>query len=205
MKQSIIIATNSNALNRKINDLLIRSKRYNIIKQQSSDLVKWTTANEANNSYFNVQRSATVTNFETLGRVNSKALNGSTNQQLNYSYTDASPQTGHNYYRLEQVDLDGNKSYSEIIDIIWTDRGTVSLYPNPTKDNLNIDFSLNDIKQIEIKLIDMSSRVVKSVLFMSEKGMNHTEVSLSELANGIYNIQLLENNISIYQRKVKKE
>ncbi len=176
---------------------------FEVIKQATSDLVKWTTATEINSSHFNVQRSANGVDFLTLGKVNSKG-NNSTNE-LNYSFIDETPQVGHNYYRLEQVDIDGKKSYSKIIDIIWTNSGPVSLYPNPTKDQLNIDYSANKVSQAEIRLMDMSGRVVKSIVSKSALGINHMEISLNELASGIYHIQLFSNSQLMYQGKVNKK
>lgn len=177
---------------------------FSVVKQANVDLIKWTTKTEINNSHFNVQRSANGKYFETLGRVNSKKENNSTIKQINYSYTDETPLIGHNYYRLEQVDIDGKKNYSKVINIIWTAQGAFAFYPNPTKEKLNIDFSQDEENLIEVKLFDMSGRVVKSILLESIEGQNHIEFSTSELSSGIYNIQLLENGAVIYKGKIQK-
>lgn len=169
------------------------------------DKLNWVTTTERNNDFFTVLRSPDGVSFEAIGTVKTKSINGNSGSELSYEFINKQPFIGHNYYRLEQVDVDGNKNYSNIIDLIRKDKGKVSLYPNPTKDKLNIDFSTNKVSLIELRLFDLSGRVVKSILSKSHKGMNHLEVSLSHLANGIYHIQLLENNLFIYQGKVRKE
>ena len=184
--------------------LTIDLTSFTVEKQATTDLVKWTTSSETNNSHFNVQRSNDGSNFEVLGKIYTQALNGNSSERLDYTYIDQQPLMGHNYYRLEQVDIDENKSYSKIVDIMWLDGNVVRLYPNPTNDIVNIDFSLTASSQTEIKLIDMSGRVVKSILSNGEKGMNHSKISMSELANGVYHIELLKNGISVYNSKVRK-
>ncbi len=184
--------------------LPVRLLDFSVQKLSTSDLVKWTTASEVNSSHFNVQRSPDGINFERLGRVNTQAPNGNSMQPLYYSYVDEQPLIGHNYYRLQQVDQDNSISYSNIIDIIWRDGQVVKLYPNPTNDYVNIDFSLAEHSRTEIKLIDLSGRVVKSLLSVGEKGMNHANISMGELAHGVYHIQLLQNGQIVYNSKVRK-
>jgi len=180
-------------------------KSYTVTKQATSDLVEWTTVSEENSKLFNVQRSANGQNFETIGTVNSQAINGNSNEELNYSFVDENPQVGHNYYMLEQVDFDNNTSYTKAIDIIWGANGsTVSIYPNPAKSILNIDLSAAKASQTEIKLVDMSGRVVKSVLTQSEKGLNHVTIDLSDISVGIYGVQVFENNKLTHVSKVRK-
>ncbi len=179
---------------------------FRVTKKEKTDLLEWTTASEVNNSHFNVQRSANAVDFETLGKVNSKAANGLSGTEIDYSFVDENPIVGNNFYRLQQVDIDGNKTFSKVINIVWTDQNNaVRIYPNPTKGDLNIEFTTQESGNVELKIIDMSGRVVKSILSKSQEGENQFQISMSELANGIYHIQLLENGQTIYNGKVRKE
>jgi len=49
--------------------------------------VKWTTISEQNNDHFEVQASVDGKTFVTLGKVNSKAINGNSNQVLSYDFS----------------------------------------------------------------------------------------------------------------------
>jgi hypothetical protein len=175
------------------------------VKNGSVSDATWNTLSEQNNSHFNVQRSLDGNTFNTLGRVNSKALNGNSIAELVYNFTDNAPQIGHNYYRLEQVDLDGNVSYSQIVDIIWgADGSVVSIYPNPATDVLNIDLSIDKVTQMEVRLLDMSGRTVKSVMQITAKGMNNASMNLNDIAAGVYGVQIFENNNLILSTKINK-
>jgi hypothetical protein len=185
--------------------LAVDYKSFTVTKQATSDLVEWTTASEQNSKLFNVQRSGDGQNFETIGTVNSKAVNGYSTIDLSYNFVDENPQIGHNYYKLEQVDFDNSMSYTKVIDIVWgADGSVVSIYPNPAKDILNIDLSVAQTVQTEIKLLDMSGRVVKSILSQSVKGMNHMTLDLSNIAVGVYGVQVFENNKLTHVSKVRK-
>lgn len=186
--------------------LEVEYKDFTVTKQATTDLVEWTTVNEENSNYFNVQRSLDGSVFETLGTVKSKAVNGLSSAELNYSYIDADPQIGHNYYRLEHVGMDNETSYTEVVDIIWGSAGSVvSIYPNPTRATINIDLSTNNVSITEVKLLDMSGRVVKSVTAQTTKGLNNIQMDLSEIANGVYGIQIFENNKLTHNSKLTKK
>jgi hypothetical protein len=113
---------------------------------------------------------------------------------------------GHNYYRLTQVDIDGKINvHAKVLDIIWGNNGsTVSIYPNPAKDVLNIDLFATRTQNTSIKLMDMSGRLVKQIQLRSEAGMNQVKVDLRELAEGIYTVQVIANDELISVSKVHK-
>jgi hypothetical protein len=176
------------------------------VKLESSDKLSWTTSSEQNNAYFNLQHSTDGTNFTTLAKVNSKAQNGNSSVSLNYSSINNKPNLGHNYYRLQQVDMDGKVSvHAQIVDLIWGATGsTVSIYPNPTTDILNIDLYAVKDQNTTVKLLDMSGRVIKQIQAKSAVGMNNIKLSMDEIASGVYTIQVYENNMLSHTSKVKK-
>ncbi|MBK7763184.1 MAG: T9SS type A sorting domain-containing protein [Bacteroidetes bacterium] len=180
--------------------------RFDGHKSVSTDILEWTTSMEQNNAYFNLQHSTDGISFTTLAKVNSKAVGGNSSFNLNYSAENMHPALGHNYYRLEQVDLDGNKSYeSHIVDLIWaTDGNSVSIYPNPTSNILNIDLFAENEARTKIKVLDMSGRTIKQILVNNTKGMNSIKVDISELAAGIYTVQIFEDATLSFVQKVKK-
>ncbi len=75
-------------------------------------LLEWTTAAELHNDYMAVERSTDGQAFVELGRV---AGAGTTTEEQTYSFRDAHPAVGTNYYRLRQVDFDGTATYHKII------------------------------------------------------------------------------------------
>jgi hypothetical protein len=175
-------------------------------KMENSDLLSWSTSSENNNQYFEVQHSTNGMDFQTIAKVNSKAVNGNSQTALNYKAVHENPVPGHNYYRLTQVDIDGKINvHAKVLDIIWGNNGsTVSIYPNPAKDVLNIDLFATRTQNTSIKLMDMSGRLVKQIQLRSEAGMNQVKVDLRELAEGIYTVQVIANDELISVSKVHK-
>jgi len=174
-------------------------------KLNSSNLLEWSTSAELNNAYFNLQYSTNGTDFTTIAKVDSKAPNGLSATTLNYSYEHNTPALGHNYYRLQQVDLDGNSAqHAKVVDLIWGANGsTVSLYPNPTKDVLNIDLYTTRVQNTTVKVLDMSGRIVKQIQARSEAGMNKLSISLGDIASGVYTVQVFENDVLSHVGKVE--
>lgn len=180
--------------------------KFNGRKLNSSNLLEWTTANEQNNAYFNLQHGTNGIDFKTIAQVNTKAPNGNSQTELNYSFEHKKPSIGHNYYRLQQVDIDNQHSINaKVVDLIWgADGSSVTLYPNPTQDVLNIDLYTTKAQNTIVKVMDMSGRLVKEIQAHSEAGMNTYSLSLAELASGLYTVQVYDNEQLSHVSKVKK-
>ena len=84
---------------------------FRAIKQNNAASLQWFTNMEQNSQSFIIERSADGKNFTAIGSVRAA---GNSNSRKAYSYDDAAPLKGNNYYRLKQVDLDGKSAYSEI-------------------------------------------------------------------------------------------
>jgi hypothetical protein len=81
---------------------------------ESVNQLDWTTASEINCDYFNVEASKDGESFITGGSVQGAGNSTVTN---NYSFTDENPFPGTTYYRLKQMDFDGQYEYSKVIDV----------------------------------------------------------------------------------------
>ncbi|MEL6594014.1 MAG: hypothetical protein AAFQ68_28180, partial [Bacteroidota bacterium] len=70
--------------------------------------LRWETTEEIGSEYFLIERSVDGRSFAQIAKVPAK---GAANQ---YAYTDNNSPEGKVYYRLKEVEIDGNHSYSEI-------------------------------------------------------------------------------------------
>jgi hypothetical protein len=176
-------------------------------KLTNSNLLTWVTSSEINNSYFSLQHSNDGANFNTVGKINTQANNGNSNSNLIYNYEHLSPSLGHNYYRLFQTDIDGKTNQlDKVIDIVWNiDGSQVSLYPNPVLDMLQIEIYLIKTANTSIKIMDVSGRMVKQIQFASKAGLNQSKINMSDLANGVYSVQIFQNNDLIQVSRVTKQ
>ena len=84
--------------------LPIKLLGFTATKEGSKNLLQWTTVQEVNSSYFEVERSGDGVNYKAIGQVNGA---GNSSVAKNYSLVDAKPVNGMNYYRLKMVDKDG--------------------------------------------------------------------------------------------------
>lgn len=80
--------------------------------QKNNDvLLQWSTAQEINADVYEVQRSYDATSWNTVGYVNAV---GNTSNLTNYSYTDKNVSSKTVYYRIKQVDLDRQFTYTDV-------------------------------------------------------------------------------------------
>lgn len=83
-------------------------------KSCNQNILYWSTASEINNDHFEIERSSDAINFTSIKEIPS-AINS---LQINkYTFVDYQPINGINYYRLKQVDINGEFTYTPIIDV----------------------------------------------------------------------------------------
>ncbi|QES90325.1 T9SS type A sorting domain-containing protein [Rhizosphaericola mali] len=175
------------------------SKELNAVYSDNKVNLSWTTGIEINNSYFSVMRSLNATDWSQIGRVDSHFSNGSGNGS-SYNFVDNTPNSGVNYYRLIQYDLDGKSALSKIISINIQSilQPAIKIYPNPTTDRVNID---NVPSGSLYKVIDLSGKIILTGTLNTSPGY----ISLSNVKSGIVIIELFSpKGIKIGSYKIIK-
>lgn len=94
-----------------------------------------------------------------------------------------------------EIVLNGNLSNQEVV----IDRA-VKLYPNPTKDILNIDFNGKNFKTLEVYSLDGKKIITKDL-----SALNATQVDLSKYPAGIYMVTLIDSAGKNYPNKIIKK
>jgi Secretion system C-terminal sorting domain len=154
---------------------MIRAKN-----QESKVMIDWTTASETNNDFFTIERSGDGRNFETIGEINGA---GNSSHEITYTFTDAHPVPGINYYRIKQTDYDGQFSYSEIRSVRHKGLSNVSVTPRTTEDRLYITTELDDYS---ITIYNVAGQQVKRMVDMSQD----QNISIETLNAGVYFIKI---------------
>jgi hypothetical protein len=96
---------------------------------------------------------------------------------------------GVGYYRIESVDNDGRKNYSEIrtLNLKPQTLNSVSIYPNPCKDFVNISC----VGMKEIKLIN----AIGQVIYQSNNiNASTLKIATNNFAKGLYMLQVSSLN-----------
>jgi hypothetical protein len=110
----------------------------------------------------------------------------------NYSYTDNS---GSNYYRIAEVDLNGTTNYSKIIKIELIATNNLSVYPNPVITTATVTLKSNQTGQIS--LYSLSGVLVRKI---DVKGKNSLKIDLNGLQQGVYMISDGISLVKIYKQ-----
>jgi hypothetical protein len=83
------------------------------------------------------------------------------------------------------------------------DVASVSIYPNPTSDNVNINFVSKEDQDVTINVISVDGSLVFAKKLNTKVGQaSRTSVDVSNLSSGIYMVQLMGANSSLTQRIV---
>ncbi len=141
--------------------------------------LSWTTWGEWNNDRFEIERSSDLTNWEKIGE---KQGAGSSLEKIQYSFLDDNPLDGINYYRLKQVDIDGEATYSDVIAIILEVAENFKLITNLIARGQALELDNPNHQKLDIYLVDMNGRLVSRI-----QEYNHPiRLSTLDLAPGDY-------------------
>lgn len=166
----------------------------------------WSTSQELNNSYFQVERSADGnSNWTVLTTVN-----GAGNSQVakNYNALDANPLPGANYYRLKQVDINGNHEYSRIVNVKMSMQEiSIIVLANPFHNTLSVNFVSAVPQLVSARLIDITGKQVATEKWPVSSGNSTKDFSnISGLQHGMYILTITNNSGEIlYNTKVVKQ
>jgi Secretion system C-terminal sorting domain/N-terminal domain of BNR-repeat neuraminidase len=177
-----------------VNPLPVNLLSFTATSNNQNIILKWTTASESNNLYFEIQRSINGTQYEPIGRV---AGAGTTSQITHYNFTDIAPFTAINYYRLKQVDIDGKYKYSAILTMKLNSKlkKGVNIYPNPVSNKINISINSDVATNGDIRIINAFGQIIYYQNEKLVKGVNVITInSLFHLSKGIYTLQVVMDN-----------
>lgn len=152
-------------------------------RQAAAAVLDWTTASESNNRGFEIQHSTDGSSWKTIAFQASKATGGNSVRPISYQFKHANPANGTNFYRLKQVDLDGNWKYSPIRQVKMSEH-TILVYPNPARDNIVVKGLTGNET---IRLCDVSGRVIKQV----KSRLQQETIAITDLQEGIYHIVII--------------
>jgi len=167
--------------------------------------INWSTASESNNKYFDIEKSIDGSTWTTLS-----SLNGAGNSSTVKSYAayDAKPVAGLNYYRIKQVDVDGKFKFSPVAKVkISIEKTGVSVLANPFVNNITVDFLSNSNQFVNVKLSDVSGKVISTEKWKLTKGSSRSMLNnVANIQRGMYILTVVdEEGVVIYNNKLIKQ
>jgi hypothetical protein len=159
----------------------------------------WATASETDENYYTLERSTDAKNFTKFAKVKGA---GTTTSKTTYAVTDTViVEENTVYYRLSQTDMNGATNTFNVIEVNKTRNFSVSVYPNPSTGNFNLDFSSAAGNFIMVELMNAGGKTLSSKLYMGSGGMQHH--TIEDLDAGVYFLTLKINGQVIHKKLVK--
>ena len=148
--------------------------------------IEWSTSQEINSSRFDIEKSADGnTNWNNVASINAA---GNSSITKNYSAYDPQPFNGFNFYRIKQVDIDGNYKHSKTVSIkLNLDKTGVTVLANPFHNSIVVDFSSATDQAVSARLMDITGKQVAIEKWSISAGSTRKEFSnVSGLQQGMY-------------------
>jgi monoamine oxidase len=160
------------------------------VQKNKTTHLSWSVAAQTNNAKYIIEHRQNDTDFSPIGDIKGE---GTTNAKRHYTFIHQTPAFGINYYRVKQVDFDGQYSYSSIASVMYDeDSKDVLIYPNPAKDIINIK----------------TASPIKSVSIYNELGVlvdvnNNKSINIEGLTKGGYFLKIVTDKSIEYKKFVK--
>ncbi len=156
-------------------------------KARSNNTVEvvWTTASEINSDRFEIERSSDGENWKYIGQVPAA---GNSNREIDYSYFDTEPLSGISYYRLVQVDLNGDVDVSETRMVRFDEmlaEEMILVYPNPSSGSFTVEMIVLENNQGKLLLVNPLGQTIRNWSFGATE-LGHQSINVEGLSAGSY-------------------
>lgn len=168
--------------------LAVNLIRFSVVEKNGMAVLSWTSQQDINLAYFEIESSRDGYSFETLART--PARDGRFDQT--YSFINKTPDDW-NIYRLKMLNQDGTFAYSDWV-VLKLKSAVIKLYPNPvflSEGKLTIDFQGTPVPNF----LDIYSEVGEQLYSVNIQHTSGQKVSvdISRLTMGIYYVKIGDN------------
>ncbi len=156
--------------------------------------ITWSTASEINNEYFSLERSEDGVEFYEIARIEG---NGNSTEVIEYAYEDNAYKSEVEYYRLTQVDFDGQYEVFKAIRVetnMGETENSFNVFPTVvTQGKVTIEGEKPfQVKDIQVISLTGSSNVYQPAT--SEVGFRNVEVDVNGMENGLYLLKMVSED-----------
>ena len=183
----------NNFLLRGQSTLPIELTSFNANCTENETTINWQTASEHNSAFFEVEKSRDGSTWNLLESVNAAGNSSST---LDYSINDSEKGSGVVYYRLNQVDQNGeSKIYGPISSNCFESSDfTASVFPNPASEIITIEMNTSVTQTISIKICGTDGKAIEQIAYKIEEGTTQIPLSIESLKAGVYTVKVNGEN-----------
>jgi len=156
----------------------------------NQSVLSWVTASEKDNDYFILERSENARDFTQIGKIDGA---GNSNSFLNYQFIDVKPIDQVAYYRLKQVDFDGQFSNSNVIalrNMKSFGNQFLHIYPQPASTDVFIEQGLFvNGETFSVEIFNNLGALVQKELHTSDES-GKLVVHFKNLKQGMYMLRI---------------
>ena len=168
-------------------ELPVKFSDFTVVKRDNDAQLTWTVQNQdANAGRYDVERSYNGIDFTGIGSVPAN-LNATT---VTYNYKDLAAiskrGSGIIYYRIKEINTDGQYSLTVVRTLRITNTTAVTLYPNPANDHTSLTIDLEAPQTIYITVTDGAGKEMRNLHIEGFAGINLSRIDVSKFAAGSY-------------------
>ncbi|MEM9260651.1 MAG: T9SS type A sorting domain-containing protein, partial [Bacteroidota bacterium] len=174
--------------------------RFTAEKVDKTVRLDWETTEEVDNEGFEIQRSTDGAQWEMVGFV---AGSGSTSEIQAYRYVHVDPVAGDNYYRLRQLDFDGQFTDSQVRIVNFagvTTENTLAVFPNPAREFATVGLP-RDHGPGRLLVFNTAGQIVQQIPV--SPGQAQLELDVSEWPAGAYTVQVVLRQRTLTNRLLR--
>ncbi|TND09223.1 MAG: hypothetical protein FD123_1626 [Bacteroidetes bacterium] len=153
-------------------------------------LVNWKTASETNNDYFVVERSSDGAHFSAIGNTDSQAPGGNSTGTLSYTFTDAAPLNTTAYYRIRQVDFNGDDGHSGLVPVEPCSGAGSTVDVFGTGSDIEVMINAVFAGDYNVAVYDMRGRIISERTVNAAEGINRTRLNLNYPESAMYMVRV---------------
>ncbi|MBC7902678.1 MAG: T9SS type A sorting domain-containing protein [Gemmatimonadaceae bacterium] len=159
---------------------------FNATKNDNAVVLTWTTANEFNNNNFEIEKSTDGLNYNVIAVMMGA---GTSSTSSSYKFTDKNISNSVVYYRLRQVDIDGNSKYSVVKTISGNGKvADAKIYAANKQINIELN---NEVKgNLSVRVVSMSGQVVAQKNY--QNASYKINLAINNQNNGAFIVQLTD-------------
>jgi hypothetical protein len=156
--------------------------------------ISWSTLQEINTDYFEVERSLDNAVFKVTGnRVSAAGTSASANSYHQVDDISTLYQNKQLFYRVKLVDVDGRTSYSNVMSLPLNRPLGVTSWPNPFSSAVTVSISSNNSTRVNIRITDLLGKTIQATSRSVERGTSQVTLqNLEGLAAGTYLLEVTD-------------
>ncbi len=164
--------------------------------------LNWTTGQELNSNYFEVQFSGEGKDWKSIHKVTAKGTTNRINEYSFIHYTDYKS----GYYRLKQVDFDNQFILTKVLSSKQDcdkESNYFKFYPNPKSSNENLTLEFYSVSAtLNYTIIDALGREIRNNSISTVSNQFIKQNISENLTKGLYLIKFSQEGQEIYQTKL---